>query len=71
METPNLATLKAAVNAGLGVTCRTRLFVDAATLDHERLPPLPPVAAILRVGTQLDKAAHRLAELARDTVEAL
>lgn len=72
VETPNLATLKAAVGAGLGITCRTHLFLgDGPALDHDRLPPLPRVAAILRSGDKLDQAAHRLAELARETVEAL
>lgn len=72
VETPNLATLKAAVGAGLGITCRTHLFLDDnATLEHERLPPLPRVAAILRSSDKLDKAAKRLAELARETVQAL
>jgi DNA-binding transcriptional LysR family regulator len=72
VETPNLATLKAAVGAGLGITCRTHLFLgEGATLEHDRLPPLPRVAAILRAGDKLDKAAHRLAELARETVQAL
>ena len=72
VETPNLATLKAAVNAGLGITCRTHLFLDdSAALEHERLPQLPRVAAILRAGDKLDKAAQRLAELARETVQTL
>lgn len=72
VETPNLATLKAAVGAGLGITCRTHLFIgDDATLVHERLPALPRVAAILRTGDTLDNAAQRLAELAHETVEAL
>lgn len=72
VETPNLATLKAAVNAGLGLTCRTHLFLgDNAALEHERLPPLPRVAAILRTGEIVDKAAQRLTELARETVQAL
>ncbi len=72
VETPNLATLKAAVGAGLGITCRTHLFLgDDAVLDHDSLPSLPRVAAILRAGDRLDKAASRLAELARETVQAL
>ncbi|HUD91811.1 LysR substrate-binding domain-containing protein [Sphingobium sp.] len=72
VETPNLATLKAAVGAGLGITCRTHLFLgDGQALEHERLPQLPRVAAILRSGDKLDKAANRLAELARETVQAL
>jgi DNA-binding transcriptional LysR family regulator len=72
VETPNLGTLKAAVGAGLGITCRTHLFLGEGTvLVHERLPDLPRVAAILRSGDKLDRAAQRLAELARETVLAL
>ena len=72
VETPNLATLKAAVGAGLGITCRTHLFIgEESTLTHERLPELPRVAAIRRAGEKLDSAAQRLAELARETVQAL
>ncbi len=72
VETPNLATLKAAVGAGLGITCRTHLFLEEdRALEHERLPPLPRVAAILRSADKLDKAAQRLTELARETVRSL
>lgn len=72
VETPNLATLKAAVGAGLGITCRTHLFLpDSEALEHHSLPQLPRVAAILRAGDKLDKAAQRLAELARETVQTL
>ncbi|MCP6324128.1 hypothetical protein NL453_27270, partial [Klebsiella pneumoniae] len=72
VETPNLATLRAAVAAGLGITARTHLFQDDMTvLEHERLPSLPRVAAILRTSDKLDRAAHRLAELARETVTGL
>ncbi len=72
VETPNLGTLKAAVGAGLGITCRTHLFLgEGPVLVHERLPALPRVAAIIRSGDMLDRAAQRLAELARETVEAL
>ncbi|MDF0543591.1 LysR substrate-binding domain-containing protein [Sphingobium sp. H39-3-25] len=72
VETPNLATLKAAVSAGLGITCRTHLFLgEDAGLEDERLPSLPRVAAILRSADQLDRAAQRLAELARETVAVL
>lgn len=72
VETPNLATLKAAVGAGLGITCRTHLFLEEdRALEHERLPPLPRVAAILRSADKLDKAAQRLTELARETVLSL
>lgn len=72
VETPNLATLKAALNAGLGITCRTHIFLgEEAALEHERLPTLPKVAATLRTRDKLDAAAQRLAELARETVTGL
>ncbi len=72
VETPNLGTLRAAVSAGLGIACRTHLFLgDTAALKHQRLPDLPRVAAIMRTSDKLDRAAQRLAELARETVEAL
>ena len=72
VETPNLATLKAAVGAGLGITCRTHLFLeDVAPVTDGNLPELPKVAAILRTGDTLDKAARRLAELALETVRRL
>jgi DNA-binding transcriptional LysR family regulator len=72
VETPNLATLKAALNARLGITCRTHIFLgDETPLEHERLPALPKVAATLRTRDKLDAAAQRLAELARETVAAL
>ncbi|MEJ7926274.1 LysR substrate-binding domain-containing protein [Sphingobium sp. AN641] len=71
VETPNLATLKASVDAGLGITCRTPLFLgESRTIEHERLPALPRVAAILRTADALGEAAQRLAELAREAIEA-
>lgn len=72
VETPNLATLKAAVVAGLGLTCRTHLFLgENDMLSDERLPALPRVAAILRTADKLDRPAQRLAELALETVQGL
>ena len=71
VETPNLTTLRAAVQAGLGVTCRTHLFLKEAPLEHPGLPALPRVSCILRTGSALDGATSRLAELVRDTVAPL
>ncbi|MFX8937988.1 LysR substrate-binding domain-containing protein, partial [Acinetobacter baumannii] len=48
VETPNLTTLRAAVKAGLGVTCRTHLFLEDEPLVHAALPGLPRVSCILR-----------------------
>jgi len=66
VETPNLTTLHAAVEAGLGLTCRTRLFQPP--LEIEGLPDLPRVACILHTAPSLDQATERLADLAREVV---
>lgn len=72
VETPNLTTLRSAVSAGLGLTCRTHLFLrDLAALDQPSLPELPRVACILQTADTLDVATQRLADLARETVLAL
>jgi DNA-binding transcriptional LysR family regulator len=65
IETPNLSTLRAAVEGGLGLTCRTPLFLpEASPLSDESLPLLPEVGCILR-GAGKDRATRRLIELAR------
>lgn len=71
VETPNLTTLRAAVQAGLGITCRTHLFLREDPLEDHNLPALPRVSCILRTANGLDSATARLAELARETVAAL
>lgn len=72
VETPNLTTLRAAVEAGLGLTCRTHLFLnDVAPLFEGPLPDLPKVACILQTADRLDDATRRLAEMARDIVTGL
>lgn len=71
VETPNLTTLRAAVSAGLGITCRTHLFLRDDPLEIPELPPLPRVSCILQTGGALDAATSRLAQLARETVAAL
>jgi DNA-binding transcriptional LysR family regulator len=68
VETPNLTTLRAAVNAGLGVTCRTHLFLPDEPLVHPLLPALPRVSCVLHLGKALDGATARLAELVREAV---
>lgn len=69
VETPNLTTLHAAVEAGLGLTCRTRLFQSQQQpLESESLPSLPRVSCILQTAPSLDHATDRLASLAREVV---
>jgi len=72
VETPNLSTLKAAVQAGLAITGRTHLFLrDLDPLDTDRLPDLPGIACVVETADSLDPAARRLADLTRDIVRDL
>lgn len=71
VETPNLTTLRAAVQAGLGITCRTHLFLSEQAIEGHDLPMLPRVSCILQTANALDTATARLADLTRETVAAL
>jgi DNA-binding transcriptional LysR family regulator len=72
VETPNLSTLRAAVQAKLGVTCRTHLFpVDLEALTGAPLPALPEVACIIATNGQRGGATSKLAELATAVVRGL
>ena len=72
IETPNLSTLRAAVEAGLGLTCRTPLFLPpTVSLPQGLLPALPQVAAIIRRGEAADRATLRLLDLTREVVAGL
>lgn len=72
VETPNLSTLRASVQAGLGLTCRTPLFLrDLAVIEVSDLPPLPSVACIVEQGAALAPATARLAELAAEVIREL
>jgi len=69
VETPNLAGLRAAVGAGLAVTCRTHLFLsDTDRLDAKSLPELPGIACFVSRKSEGNKAAVQLAALAADLV---
>ena len=71
VETPNLTTLRAAVKAGLGITCRTHLFLPDDPILDAGLPPLPSVSCILQTANALDAVTLRLADLTRETLELL
>jgi DNA-binding transcriptional LysR family regulator len=72
VETPNLSTLRAAVQAGLGITCRTPLFLpDLTPLASDCLPPLPGVACILLQSAQPSEASRHLSQLAAEIIMAL
>lgn len=72
METPSLSALRAAVQAGLAVTCRTALFLPERTpLAGNRLPPLPDVAYVQRVNASPHSAIDKLAQLVHAAALAL
>lgn len=72
VETPNLSTLRAAVEAGLGLTCRTQLFLpDSSRLAAPLMPALPEVGYIVGKGNETSQAVTRLLELATDVVREL
>lgn len=72
METPSLSALRAAVQAGLAVTCRTALFLpDRTPLAGNRLPPLPDVAYVQRVNASPHSAIDKLAQLVHAAALAL
>lgn len=72
IETPNLSTLRAAVEAGLGLTCRTHLFLpDSASIVDGTLPDLPKVACVISKSRDLNQVTDRLAELAVEVVNDL
>lgn len=61
--------LRAAVEVGLGLTCRTSLRLpDAEPLTGTALPHLPRVACILRGKAEADCATGRLTTLTRDLI---
>jgi DNA-binding transcriptional LysR family regulator len=68
VETPNLSTLRAAVAAGLGVTCRTDLFLRDLSLIRDALPALPDVTCILIAREQGGEAVEHLVDLATESI---
>lgn len=72
IETPNLSTLRAAVQAGLGLTCRTQQFLPGPPGPAlATLPALPRVAYIVRTRGEQTEAAGRLLDLATEVVRDL
>lgn len=63
LETPSLAALRAAVESGLGLTCRTTHFMDAAIDAEEGLPALPHVAYVRHIRSNPHPTISRLGDL--------
>jgi DNA-binding transcriptional LysR family regulator len=70
LETPSLSVLRAAVNAGLGVTCRTDIFASQRLTGDlaATLPELPDVAYVRHLQAAPHATILRLAELIRVAV---
>jgi DNA-binding transcriptional LysR family regulator len=70
LETPSLSVLRAAVNSGLAVTCRTEIFETRrlAPALAATLPALPAVAYVRHVRSNLHPTVARLSELIRTAV---
>jgi DNA-binding transcriptional LysR family regulator len=74
VETASLSGVRAAVQAGLAITCRNPLFIDTESMPVLRsvhLPALPEICFALHVGAQASPAAKHLAALVGDTVAAI
>jgi DNA-binding transcriptional LysR family regulator len=63
LETPSLSALRAAVEAGLAVTCRTSLFRPQAAPIAAGLPSVPQVAYVRRIGAAPHPSIARLSAL--------
>lgn len=72
VESPNLSALRAAVAAGLGLTCRTHIFLGCAdAIAGGILPPLPDVACVIDTAPGATATAMHLASLATDVIRNL
>ncbi|HTQ71581.1 MAG TPA: LysR substrate-binding domain-containing protein, partial [Acidocella sp.] len=74
VETASLSGIRAAVQGGLAITCRSPLFAEIAPVPELQVPPLPPLGrcgyAVFGSGVATP-AAERLAALIRQAVGAL
>lgn len=68
LETPNLSSLRAAVRAGLGISCRAAAFDPLPPLNRDGLPPLAPVSVILAHRNNPAESLASLVTLVRDAI---
>jgi DNA-binding transcriptional LysR family regulator len=68
LETPSLSVLRAAVESGLAVSCRTTAFSQKRLPPDAGLPALPPVAFVSHTRASPHPAIARLAEMLRASV---
>lgn len=62
LETPSLSVLRAAIESGLGVSCRTEVF-SRMTLSSKSLPALPHVAYVRHAASGPHRTIARLGDL--------
>lgn len=68
LETPSLSVLRAAVDSGLAVSCRTRAFSTQVIGADAGLPNLPPVAFVSHTRAGPHPTIEKLAEMLRAAV---
>jgi DNA-binding transcriptional LysR family regulator len=71
LRTPSLLGLRAALEAGFAVGCRTALMKSGSIEilgTHDNLPALPSVGFALHIPRPLGAAARRLASLVREVI---
>jgi DNA-binding transcriptional LysR family regulator len=71
VETASLSVIRAAVQAGLAITCRNPLFIESGlmpVLPENGLPALPRHGYALFTADQPSPAASHLADLVRQSV---
>ena len=71
VETASLSVVRAAVQAGLAITCRNQLFIESGlmpVLPETRLPVLPRHGYALFIAEEPTPAALRLSDLVRQSV---
>jgi DNA-binding transcriptional LysR family regulator len=72
IEAPNLSALKAAVDAQLGITCRTLLFAERdQMLSGRALPALPEIGFVLHSAPIPSPAAAHFLGVAADALSVL
>jgi DNA-binding transcriptional LysR family regulator len=67
LETPSLSVLRAAIESGLGVSCRTDVFSSKA-IEGSSLPPLPHVAYVRHSRPRPHPTIARLIDLISSAV---
>jgi DNA-binding transcriptional LysR family regulator len=65
LETPSLTALRAAVESGLGITCRTGHFLKDVIGAEAALPSLPRVAYVRHICSNPHPTISRLADVIR------